>query len=49
MSAGGLGRFVLQRPSHPRGAEMVRFVLYQPDEIVIPEVMVIPMKETSWP
>ena len=30
-------------------AETVRFVLTQPDETVIPEVMVIPMRETSWP
>lgn len=30
-------------------AETIRFVLLQPDETVIPEVMVIPMRETSWP
>ncbi len=30
-------------------AETIRYVLYQPDETVIPEVMVLPMKETSWP
>lgn len=30
-------------------AATVRFVLLQPDETVIPEVMVIPMRETSWP
>jgi NAD(P)-dependent dehydrogenase (short-subunit alcohol dehydrogenase family) len=30
-------------------AETVRFVLTQPDETVIPEVMVIPMRESSWP
>ena len=30
-------------------AEVVRFVLSQPDETIIPEVMVIPLKETSWP
>ncbi len=30
-------------------AETVRFVLTQPPETVIPEVMVIPMRETSWP
>lgn len=30
-------------------AETVRFVLSQPDETVIPEVMVLPMRETSWP
>jgi len=27
----------------------VRFVLTQPAETVVPEVMVLPMKETSWP
>lgn len=30
-------------------AETVRYVLLQPDESVIPEVMVLPMRETSWP
>jgi short-subunit dehydrogenase len=30
-------------------AQAVRFVLTMPDETVIPEVMVIPMRETSWP
>lgn len=30
-------------------ARTVRFILEQPQETVIPEVMVIPMKETSWP
>jgi NAD(P)-dependent dehydrogenase (short-subunit alcohol dehydrogenase family) len=30
-------------------AETIRFVLTQPDETVIPEVMVLPMRETSWP
>jgi NADP-dependent 3-hydroxy acid dehydrogenase YdfG len=30
-------------------AETVKYVLSQPDGSVIPEVMVIPMKETSWP
>ena len=30
-------------------ADAVRFVLSQPDETVIPEVMVLPMRETSWP
>jgi NAD(P)-dependent dehydrogenase (short-subunit alcohol dehydrogenase family) len=38
---------VLQDPSSV--AETVRFVLTQPDETVIPEVMVLPMRETSWP
>ncbi|KKR33842.1 MAG: Short-chain dehydrogenase/reductase [Candidatus Gottesmanbacteria bacterium GW2011_GWC2_39_8] len=30
-------------------AETIKFVLLQPDETVIPEVMVLPMRETSWP
>jgi len=30
-------------------AETIRFVLSQPAETVIPEVMVLPMRETSWP
>jgi NAD(P)-dependent dehydrogenase (short-subunit alcohol dehydrogenase family) len=30
-------------------AETVRFVLTQPENTVIPEVMVVPMRETSWP
>ena len=30
-------------------ADTIRFVLTQPDESVIPEVMVLPMRETSWP
>ncbi len=30
-------------------AETVHYILTQPEETVIPEVMVIPMKETSWP
>lgn len=30
-------------------AETIRFILTQPEETVIPEVMVLPMKETSWP
>ncbi|CAA9892864.1 NADP-dependent 3-hydroxy acid dehydrogenase YdfG [Candidatus Methylobacter favarea] len=38
---------VLQDPKNV--AETVRFVLTQPDETVIPEVMVLPMRETSWP
>ncbi len=37
----------LQDPANV--AEVVRFVLSLPAETVIPEVMVIPMKETSWP
>jgi len=38
---------VLQDPLHV--ARTVLFVLSQPDETVIPEVMVLPMRETSWP
>lgn len=30
-------------------ARTVKFVLEQPEETVIPEIMVLPMKETSWP
>jgi NAD(P)-dependent dehydrogenase (short-subunit alcohol dehydrogenase family) len=38
---------MLQDPSNV--AETIRFVLTQPLETVIPEVTVIPMRETSWP
>jgi NAD(P)-dependent dehydrogenase (short-subunit alcohol dehydrogenase family) len=38
---------VLQDPKNV--AETIRFVLTQPEETVIPEVMVLPMRETSWP
>ena len=38
---------LLQDPANV--AATVRFVLEQPDETVIPEVMVLPMRETSWP
>jgi NAD(P)-dependent dehydrogenase (short-subunit alcohol dehydrogenase family) len=38
---------VLQEPRHV--AETIRFVLTQPAETVVPEVMVLPMRETSWP
>ena len=38
---------VLQDPRNV--AETIRFVLTQPAETVIPEVLVLPMKETSWP
>jgi NAD(P)-dependent dehydrogenase (short-subunit alcohol dehydrogenase family) len=38
---------VLQDPKNV--AETIRYVLMQPEETVIPEVMVIPMRETSWP
>jgi NAD(P)-dependent dehydrogenase (short-subunit alcohol dehydrogenase family) len=30
-------------------AETVRFVLSQPDETVVPEITVLPMRESSWP
>lgn len=30
-------------------ADTIRYILSQPEETVIPEVMVIPMRETSWP
>jgi len=38
---------VLQDPVNV--ARAVRFVLMQPDETVVPEVMVLPMRESSWP
>jgi NAD(P)-dependent dehydrogenase (short-subunit alcohol dehydrogenase family) len=38
---------VLQDPANV--AATVRFVLSMPDESVIPEVMVLPMRESSWP
>jgi NAD(P)-dependent dehydrogenase (short-subunit alcohol dehydrogenase family) len=38
---------VLQDPENV--AKTILFVLSQPEETVIPEVMVIPMRETSWP
>lgn len=38
---------VLQDPMNV--AQVVRFVLQQPSETVIPEVMVLPVNETSWP
>ncbi|MDL1940513.1 SDR family oxidoreductase [Candidatus Jettenia sp. AMX1] len=37
----------LQEPKNVAGT--VKFVLMLPDETVIPEVMVLPMHETSWP
>lgn len=37
----------LQDPANV--ADTIRYILTQPDETVIPEVMVIPMRETSWP
>jgi NAD(P)-dependent dehydrogenase (short-subunit alcohol dehydrogenase family) len=38
---------VLQDPRNV--AETIRFVLTQPAETVIPEVLVVPMRESSWP
>ena len=38
---------VLQDAAH--GARAVRFVLGQPDETVVPEITVLPVRETSWP
>jgi NAD(P)-dependent dehydrogenase (short-subunit alcohol dehydrogenase family) len=38
---------LLQEPRNV--AETVRFVLTRPPETVIPEMMVLPMRETSWP
>lgn len=38
---------LLQDPKNV--AETIRFVLMQPEESVIAELMVLPMKETSWP
>jgi NAD(P)-dependent dehydrogenase (short-subunit alcohol dehydrogenase family) len=38
---------VLQDPANV--AATVRFVLGMPEESVIPEIMVLPMRETSWP
>jgi NAD(P)-dependent dehydrogenase (short-subunit alcohol dehydrogenase family) len=38
---------VLQDPGNV--ADTIRYLLLQPDETVIPEVMVIPMRESSWP
>ena len=37
----------LQEPKNV--ADTIRYVLLQPDETVIPEITVIPMRETSWP
>jgi NAD(P)-dependent dehydrogenase (short-subunit alcohol dehydrogenase family) len=38
---------VLQDPRNV--ADTVRYVLTQPGETVIPEIMVLPMRESSWP
>lgn len=37
----------LQDPKHV--ADTIRYILMQPAQTVIPEVMVLPMRETSWP
>lgn len=38
---------ILQDPKNV--AETIRYVLLQPAETVIPEITVLPMRETSWP
>jgi len=38
---------VLQDPKNV--ADTIKYILCQPKETVIPEVMVLPMRETSWP
>lgn len=38
---------VLQDPKNV--AQAVKFTLLQPEETVIPEIMVLPVRETSWP
>lgn len=38
---------LLQDPKNV--ADTVRFVLSQPEETVVPEITVLPMRETSWP
>lgn len=38
---------LLQDPLHV--AQVVRYVLLQPAEPCMPEVTVLPMRETSWP
>ncbi len=38
---------VLQNPKNV--AETIKFILEQPEETVIPEIMVLPFHETSWP
>lgn len=42
-----IDRNVLQEPENV--AETVKYILCQPGSSVIPEVMVLPMMETSWP
>jgi NAD(P)-dependent dehydrogenase (short-subunit alcohol dehydrogenase family) len=42
-----IDRNILQEPENV--AETVKYVLCQPNGSVIPEVMVLPMMETSWP
>ena len=46
---GGALGFCLVVTQRRNVADTVRFVLTQPDETVIPEVLVLPMRETSWP
>jgi NAD(P)-dependent dehydrogenase (short-subunit alcohol dehydrogenase family) len=58
VSGGMRTPFILERfpDTDPRNlqdprnvADTIRFVLTQPEETVIPEIMVLPMRETSWP
>ncbi len=42
-----IDRDTLQDPANV--AQAVRFLLTQPQATVVPELMVLPMKETSWP
>lgn len=40
----------LQKLQDPKNvAETIHFLLMQPDGSVIPEIMILPMQETSWP
>lgn len=40
----------LEKLQDPKNvADTIRYVLTQPEETVIPEVMVLPMQESSWP
>lgn len=43
----GIDETTLQDPSAV--AEAIGFVLTRPESVVVPELMVLPMKETSWP
>ena len=43
----GIDETKLQDPANV--AEAVRFVLTMPRESIIPEIMVLPLQESSWP